>query len=185
MPVPLATSQGSREISRRGVDRNPGTGRYHSRGRPTDITCTYACDDSPRHEKRAAPWDNSDSLQDARRDGHLLHRKRELMLADDRATDLSRPVRMLGLLCLRPTASPVGKLRPAGLVLGPGSTPHGSQGACSPGSTRTARLRRGPAALPQDRPLQARKSLLSCDSEQGSVRSTGRTDYFGAEFVVG
>src|SRR6266511_4127452 len=56
-----------------------------------------------------------------------------------RVVSLSRPVRMLALLCMRPTASSVGKLRPAGLVLGPGSTRCGSQGACSPGPTRTAR----------------------------------------------
>jgi hypothetical protein len=80
---------------------------------------------------------------------------------------------MLGLLCLSPTASPVGKPRPAGLVLGPGSTPYGSQGACSPGSTRNARHHRGLSALPQDRPLKARKSLLSCDSDQGVASFSG------------
>ena len=78
---------------------------------------------------------------------------------------------MLGLLCLRPTASPVGKPRPAGLVLGTGSTPCGSQGACSPGSTRTARHHGAPSELPQDRPLRARRSMLSCRNPQGSAAS--------------
>jgi hypothetical protein len=78
---------------------------------------------------------------------------------------------MLGLSCLRPTASPVGKPRPAGLVLGPGSTPCGSQGACSPGSTRTARHQHAPTELPQDRPLAANRRMLSCDNRQGSAAS--------------
>src|SRR5712692_1710495 len=43
------------------------------------------------------------------------------------ATSLSWPVRMLGLLCMRPTASSVGKPRPAGLAFGPGSTRSGQK----------------------------------------------------------
>jgi hypothetical protein len=112
--------------------------RYASRIPDTTSTSTFSRREHWGTDKLAGPSDNSTVSRNGPRDDHVLTES-TANVADDRATNLSRPMRMLGLLCLRPTASPVGKPRPAGLVRGPGSAPCGSQGACSPGSTRTAR----------------------------------------------
>jgi hypothetical protein len=95
-------------------------------------------------------------------------------VADDRATSLSRPVRMLGLLCLRPTASPVGKLPPRGLGARTRIDLMQVTRSVLSWIDTNRQASRGPSALPQDRPLQARKSLLSWDSHQGSVASLAR-----------
>ena len=75
---------------------------------------------------------------------------------------------MLLLLCMRPTAKSVGKSRPVDLAFAEDRPPVGQKELALPGQRKSKRGNgAAPAALPQDRPVVATRSVLSRGSDQG------------------
>ena len=98
----------------------------------------------------------------------IRFRTRRLVAGSRPRITVSRSLSMLQVLCMRPTAKPVGKSRPRGLGVCRGSAPVGQKGLALLGQRKSKRGNgAAPAALPQDRPVVATRSVLSRGGDQG------------------